>query len=80
MEPSSKEILLRFGENLGKIKKAKNLTYRQIATRCNLDHSDIKKYVDGKINPSLLTLIELSKGFEVDPTEFFHFNFRREEF
>ena len=69
------DILIRFGKNLEEIKKRKNLTYRKIATRCNVDHSDIKKYVDGKISPSVLTIIELAKGLGVHPKELFDFDF-----
>ena len=69
------EILSKFGKNLEDIKKRKNLTYRKIATRCNIDHSDIKKYVDGKISPSVLTIVELAKGLGVRPAELFEFDF-----
>ena len=70
-----KEILLRFGKNLEAIKKRKNLSYRSIATRCNIDHSDIKKYVDGQISPTIITVIELAKGLGVEPKELFDLDF-----
>jgi len=74
-EIDGKEILSRFGKKLEEIKERKKLSYRKIATRCNIDHSDIKKYVDGKISPSILTVVELAKGLGVHPTELFDFDF-----
>ncbi len=74
-ETDGKAILSRFGKHLEEIKKSKNLSYRKIATRCNIDHSDIKKYVDGKISPSILTVVELAKGLGVKPAELFDFDF-----
>ena len=61
--------LKKFGEKLEAMKKASGLSYRKIAANCNVEHSDIKRYVDGKINPTLLTIIDLAKGFGVDPKE-----------
>lgn len=72
---NSDHILKKFGENLEAIKKKKNLTYRKIATNCNIDHSDIKKYVDGVKNPTLITIVELAKGFKVKPNDLFDFDF-----
>lgn len=65
----SEEKLKEFGSNLGKIKKAKKLSYRKIAANCNLEHSDIKRYVDGKINPTLLSILDLAKGLGIHPKD-----------
>lgn len=61
--------LRKFGERLLTLKKASGLSYRKIAANCNVEHSDIKHYVDGKINLTLLTIIDLAKGLGVDPKE-----------
>jgi len=61
--------LKKFGEKLETLKKASGLSYRKIAANCNVEHSDIKRYVDGKINPTLLTIIDLAKGLGIDPKE-----------
>jgi len=63
------KYLQRFGEKLEALKKASGLSYRKIAANCNVEHSDIKRYVDGKINPTLLTIIDLAKGLGVEPKE-----------
>lgn len=63
------QYLKKFGEKLASLKIASGLSYRKIAANCNVEHSDIKRYVDGKINPTLLTIIDLAKGMGVDPKE-----------
>ncbi|MDQ0966859.1 transcriptional regulator with XRE-family HTH domain [Flavobacterium sp. W4I14] len=73
MKDMSSDTLLLFGKNLEKIKKAKKLSYRKIAANCNIEHSDIKRYVDGKINPTLLSLLDLAKGLDVHPSELLNF-------
>ena len=65
------KYLKRFGARLEELKKASGLSYRKIAANCNVEHSDIKRYVDGKINPTLLTIIDLAKGLGVEPKELF---------
>jgi transcriptional regulator with XRE-family HTH domain len=44
-----------------------------MALRCNIDHGDIKKFEGGKINVTLLTLIELAKALEAEPKELLNF-------
>ena len=61
------QYLVSFGKRLEQLKKESGLSYRKIAANCNVDHGDIKRYVDGKINPTLLTIIDLAKGLGVDP-------------
>ncbi|ALL07003.1 hypothetical protein AQ505_16830 [Pedobacter sp. PACM 27299] len=63
------KYLKRFGERLEVLKEASGLSYRKIAANCNVEHSDIKRYVDGKINPTLLTIIDLAKGLGIEPKE-----------
>jgi len=67
------DYLRKFGNHLLEIKKAKSLSYRKIAANCNIEHSDIKRYVDGQINPTLLSLIELAKGLGIEPKELLDF-------
>ncbi|RYF26395.1 MAG: XRE family transcriptional regulator [Flavobacteriales bacterium] len=67
------DYLKKFGDHLLEIKEAKNLSYRKIAANCNIEHSDIKRYVDGKINPTLLSLKELAKGLGIEAKELLDF-------
>lgn len=73
MTKEDDDYLLRFGKHLGEIKHEKGLSYRKIAEKCNKEHSDIKRYVDGKINPTLLSLVELAKALDVEPKDLLDF-------
>jgi transcriptional regulator with XRE-family HTH domain len=65
--------LKRFGLHLKKMRVAKDLSYRKMALRCRIDHSDIKRYELGETNITLLTLLELAKGLEVEPKDLLDF-------
>lgn len=67
------QFLLKFGSNLFKLRKAQDLSYRQMAQRCNIDFSDISKIEKGKINIQLTTVLELSKALNINPSELFLF-------
>ncbi|CAM4208476.1 Helix-turn-helix domain-containing protein [Pedobacter westerhofensis] len=69
MDEKEERYLNKFGEKLLVLKKKSGLSYRKIAANCNVEHSDIKRYVDGKINPTLLTIIDLAKGLGVAPKD-----------
>lgn len=73
MADGENDYLKQFGKNLERIKHEKQLSYRKIAQNCNVEHSDIKRYVDGKINPTLLSLVEIAKGLGVHPKDLLDF-------
>jgi transcriptional regulator with XRE-family HTH domain len=64
-----KELLTKFGENLKAIRLQKKLSYRELATLCDVDHSDIKKYEDGLKNLTLVTMVDLAMGLGVNVKE-----------
>lgn len=68
------EFLILFGKEIEKHRIEQNLSYRQLAQRCDLDHSNISKIEKGEINITLSSILELSKGLKVHPKEFFKFN------
>jgi transcriptional regulator with XRE-family HTH domain len=69
-----KEVLAKFGENLKALRLQKNLSYRELAARCDVDHSDIKKYEDGLKNLTLITIVDLAMGLEVEVRELVGFD------
>jgi len=71
---TDKEVLTQFGKHLKALRLSKDLTYRKMALHCNIDYSDIQRFESGKINITLLTLIELSKALEIEPKELLEFN------
>lgn len=64
-----KENLSKFGRHLQSLRKKKKLSLRKLALNCNIEHSDIKRYENGEINMTFLTIIELSKGLDVSLKE-----------
>ncbi|MDT0644218.1 helix-turn-helix transcriptional regulator [Zunongwangia sp. F363] len=68
-------FLLQFGHNLGKIRQSKNLSFRSLSQKCDLDYADLNKIEKGKRNITLSTIIELAKGLEIHPRELFDFYF-----
>ncbi|WP_242457706.1 helix-turn-helix domain-containing protein [Pedobacter sp. BS3] len=75
MEKNKQDILVKFGKRLSAIRKEKKLSYRKIATLCNIDHSDIKRYEDGKKNLTLLTITELATGLGIHPKDLLDFDY-----
>ena len=69
------EFQTSFGKQLEKFRVQQNLSYRQLAQRCDLDHSVISKIEKGEVNIQIGTVLELAKGLNVQPKELFDFKF-----
>ncbi len=70
---SNEKFLISFGEKLKLIRTSKNLSYRQMAQRCDLDYSYISKIEKGQHNIQLTTVLELAKGLNIKTKELFEF-------
>lgn len=73
------EFKALFGRNLKRLRESKNLSFRKLAQRCDIDYSNLNKIEKGKINISLSTILELSKGLDVHPRELFNINLNNKE-
>lgn len=67
------EFRLAFGKSIEKFRKSQGLSYRQLAQKCDVDHSSISKIEKGEVDLRISTIYELSKGLEVHPQELFDF-------
>lgn len=67
------EFQKSFGKQVEKLRLAQNLSYRQLAQRCDLDHSIISKIEKGEVNIQLSSIIQLSKGLNRMPRDLFDF-------
>ncbi len=67
--------LIKFGENILKRRNELNLSYRQLAQKCDIDFSAISKIEKGQKSLDFNTIIELAKGLEIHPKELFDFDF-----
>ncbi|SDP45999.1 transcriptional regulator, XRE family [Mucilaginibacter sp. OK268] len=70
---TSKDYLIKFGHHLQTLRKSKNLSFRKLAAKCDLEHSDIKRYEKGEINMTFASLFELAKGLEIPLKELMDF-------
>ncbi|QJD95980.1 helix-turn-helix transcriptional regulator [Mucilaginibacter robiniae] len=68
-----KETLIKFGRHLESLRKSKNLSLRKLAQNCNIDYADIKRYENGEINVTLLSVIELANGLGISAKELMDF-------
>lgn len=63
------ELQKLFGENLKRIREKKGLSLRDVASRCDLDNSNISKIENGQFNIQLSKIVELAKGLNIHPKE-----------
>jgi len=64
-----------FGKRIEELRKEQKLSFRQMALRCDLDHSDISKIEKGERNIQLSTILQLAKSLEVHPKMLFDFDY-----
>ncbi len=73
------KFLSELGNKLATFRKRKNLSYRQLAQLCSVDHSKISKIEKGQINAQMLTILELAKGLGIHPKKLLDFEFDFED-
>jgi len=67
------EFRIAFGKRVENFRKKLGLSYRQLAQKCDIDHSNISKIEKGEVDIRISTIQELAKGLEVHPRELFDF-------
>ncbi|TXG39884.1 helix-turn-helix transcriptional regulator [Seonamhaeicola maritimus] len=72
-EYKKEDFLLLFGSRIDIIRRKKGYSYERIAQGCNIDGSDISKISKGRVNITLSSILELSKGLDIHPKELFDF-------
>ncbi|SDF81579.1 transcriptional regulator, XRE family [Mucilaginibacter pineti] len=70
---TDREHLIQFGKHLKSLRLSKKLSFRKMALLCNLDYADIKHFESGKVNVTLLTILQLAKALEIEPKELLDF-------
>jgi len=66
-------IRKKFGKHLKQIREDKDMSLLDVSYNCDIDDSRISKIEQGKVNPTLATIIELSKGLEISPAKLIDF-------
>jgi len=62
-------IKANFGQHLQKLRAAKDLSIRSLATRSNLEYSQVQRVENGKVNVALTTIYALAEGLGIEPGE-----------
>lgn len=70
------DFLRRFGTNFGKIRQSRNLSFRSLSQKCDIDYADLNRIEKGKRNITLTTIMELANGLDIHPRELFDFPFQ----
>lgn len=61
------QLLKKFGENLKRLRKGKELTHRQLADIIYVDPQHLSKLERGKHEPGIITIILLAQALECRP-------------
>jgi len=70
------EFRIAFGKRVEMYRKKQNLSYRELAQKCDVDHSNISKIEKGEVDLRISTVQELAKGLNVHPKELFDFKLK----
>ena len=73
MRAKNKSYFIEFGQNLRKIRKSKGLSQHQLASNCEVDRAKISQIENGNEDFFLETLIEISRGLNIQLKDLFDF-------
>lgn len=66
---AKKNIVEIFAANLRRLREEKGLSLRQLSATCNVEHSDISRMENGKVNVTLKTVEHLAEALDVSITD-----------
>lgn len=69
-----RKILIAFGKNLRKVRKAQGFTQAQLANDIGVEISQISRIERGIINTSVGNVNAIAKALKVDLKDLFHLN------
>lgn len=67
------DFIKRFGKNLKRIRKSKNVSQETLAIRVDTSRSQIARIERGEINPTISTVYKFSQALNVDVHHLFQF-------
>lgn len=68
---SASDLQIKFGQHLKSLREKKNISSAEMARRCLMDRSNYSRIEMGNTNPTLQTLVILSKALGVSMEELF---------
>ena len=73
MEINLDNYLEKLGKNIASIRKKKNITQYKLAKEIFTDQSNLARIEEGKVNPTVKTLLKISSTLKCDLKELFVF-------
>ncbi len=71
----SKKFLKALGKNIDKHRKAKGISFQEMAYRCDIEKSNLVKMTSQGENITSLTLFKISQGLEIPLKIIFDFKY-----
>lgn len=68
------DFIKRFGKNLRKIRKDKNMSQEKLAIQADTSRSQIARIERGEINPTITTVYRFAEALKVDVHCLFQFD------
>ncbi len=62
----NEKILKSIGDNIRKIRDSKNISQQELADHSNVAKSTIHRIENGKLNPSIVTIIKICDFLEIN--------------
>ena len=60
------QTLRKIGQNIRSVRKSKNLSQEKLAELTNISRNSVSLIETGKINPTILKLVDIAKVLEID--------------
>ena len=74
MEEFDKSVIIDLGKRISRLRKEKSLTQAQLSDLCEMEESAIRRVELGGTNPTLKTLLRISRGLQIPLTELLDFS------
>lgn len=70
---NKEEALRTFSNHLKKLREQKGYSIRELANSSNLEYSQVQRIEKGKVNFAFTTLLALSDGLDISPSELLNY-------
>ena len=67
------KILLKFARHLTSLREKEGISIRELASRANLEYSQVQRIEKGKVNFAFSTLFALADGLDISPSELLNY-------
>lgn len=73
MDSSSDKTIKEIGRKIKKIRKSQNMTQLDLAIKCNMEENALQRIEVGRTNPTIKTLLKVTRALEIELLELFTF-------